>query len=119
MRYYGTCGYSPYATKTISVTGGLSLLSAYPNPASSILEIEIEEELQTMLQSSSSLSSSAGVYRVRLVSVQTGAVEYNQVLSSSSGNLSVNVSTIPDGLYNLTLTQGNTLLHSGTVLIQH
>jgi hypothetical protein len=125
MRYSGTCGYSPYATKSISVTGGsnncYSLLSAYPNPASSVLDIEIEEELQTMLQSSSSaaISSPESVYRVRLVSVQTGAVEYNQVLSSSSGNLSVNVSTIPDGLYNLTLTQGSTMLHSETILIQH
>jgi hypothetical protein len=133
MKYNGTCGYSPYATKGILVTAssgsggsgnfdtGLSLLSAYPNPASSVLDIEIEEELQTMLQSSSSaaISSSESVYRVRLVSVQTGAVEYNQVLSSSSGNLSVNVSTIPDGLYNLTLTQGSTLLHSETILIQH
>jgi hypothetical protein len=123
MKWYGTCGYSPYATMNITVTGGTDdprvLLSAYPNPASSVLNIEIEEDLQPMLQSSSSsaISSPASVYRVRLVSVQTGAVEYNQVLSSN--NLSVNVSAIPDGLYSLTLTQGSTLLHSKIILIRH
>jgi hypothetical protein len=126
MRYFGSCGYSAYATKTVVVTGGSisGFLSAYPNPASSTLYVEIEEELQTMLQSQqssalSSASSSAVVYRVQLVAAQTGAVAYNQILSSSSDNLSISLSNIPDGLYSLIVTKNNTLLHSETVLIQH
>jgi hypothetical protein len=139
MKYNGTCGYSPYVTKPILVTedwdigdiggDGPGLLYAYPNPASSTLYVEIEEELQTMLQSqqssalsSASSSASAVVYRVQLVAAQTGAVAYNQILSSNSSNssnLSINLSNIPDGLYSLIVTKNNTLLHSETVLIQH
>ena len=59
------------------------------------------------------------VYRVQLVAAQTGAVAYNQILSSNSSNLSINLSNIPDGLYSLIVTKNNTLLHSETILIQH
>ncbi|MDR3350554.1 MAG: T9SS type A sorting domain-containing protein [Prevotellaceae bacterium] len=97
------------------------LLSAYPNPASSILYIELGDELQTMLQSqqSSSLLSSANVYRLQLVAVQTGAIACNRLLGSADSQLEFNVSNIPDGLYSLNLTQGNAVLHTETILIQH
>ncbi|MDR3133046.1 MAG: hypothetical protein LBU42_03360 [Prevotellaceae bacterium] len=130
MKWNGSCGYSPYVTKNILVTassgggtgggGGSILLSAYPNPASSVLYVEIGEELQAMLQSRQASLSSANVYRVQLVAAQTGAVAFNQILSSNSGALSINLSNnVPDGLYSLIVTKNDAVLHSETVLIQH
>jgi hypothetical protein len=74
-----------------------------------------------MLQSqqSSSLLSSANVYRLQLVAVQTGAIACNRLLGSADSQLEFNVSNIPDGLYSLNLTQGNAVLHTETILIQH
>ncbi|MDR3350682.1 MAG: hypothetical protein LBN98_03395 [Prevotellaceae bacterium] len=126
MRYYGACGYSPYVTRYISViniqeyssSASSSALSAYPNPAASVLYIDIGEELQSTLQSSSLLSS-ANVYRLQLVAVQTGAIACNRLLSSADSQLEFNVSNIPDGLYSVILLQDNTTIHSETILIQH
>jgi hypothetical protein len=130
MRWDGECGYSPYATREVLVTasddfGGddfgddfTLFISAYPNPVSSILYIEPAEALQATLQSQQSSLSSAGVYRVQLVAVH-GAVALNQTVSSFNGVLPLDVSTIPDGLYILTLTRNNTVLHTENILIQH
>jgi hypothetical protein len=86
---------------------------AYPNPASSVLHIEMEEASQTTLQ------SATDVYRIQLVHAQTGAVALNQTVGSFSGNLELNVSTVPDGLYNLVVTRNSTVVHAQAVLIQH
>jgi hypothetical protein len=87
--------------------------AAYPNPASSVLHIEMEDASQTTLQ------SATDVYRIQLVHAQTGAVALNQTVGSLSGNLELNVSTVPDGLYSLVLTRNSTVVHAQAVLIQH
>ena len=127
MKWQGACGYSPYAVRNILVSGlsdddnGRSIvLSAYPNPASSTLYIEIDEAaLQATTQAPALSLSSAPVYRVQLVAAQTGAIALNQTVSSFSGTLSFDIFNVPDGLYSLIVTKNDIVLHTETTLIQH
>jgi hypothetical protein len=125
MKWEGECGFSPYAVRNILVWGPSNnddgrgiVLSAYPNPASSVIYIKLEEESQATLQSRQSSLSPADVYRVQLVAVQTRAVALNQTISNYSGYLELNVSSIPEGLYSLVLIRNDTILHTETILIQ-
>jgi hypothetical protein len=92
-----------FTVYTISAAPVFSI-NIYPNPVSSTLYIETEEE-----------NPPAGVRRVKLVAASTGAVALNQIVSNFNGTLQFNISNVPDGLYSVILMRDNTLLHSETI----
>jgi subtilisin family serine protease len=95
-----------------------------PNPASSTLNFDINEEAQAAMSAQSSSSqqtvvASPGVCTVQLRAVSTGALALSQTVPNFESDFSLNVSAVSDGLYTLTLTQGNTVVHTQTIMIQH
>ena len=103
------------ATTTTSM-GSSSAYSIYPNPASSVLFIS-SNQLQSGGEQQASLSSS-GVYKVQLVSVQSGMLALNQVVSSFNG-FSAGIGAVPNGQYVVRLMQGNEVVQTQIITIQH
>jgi subtilisin family serine protease len=102
--------------KCASTTAISSAYSIYPNPASSVLFIS-SNQLQSGGESQS-LTLSSGGCSVQLVSVQSGALELSQAVSSF-GSFNLNVAAVPNGQYVLRLMQGNEVVHTQMVMVQH
>jgi subtilisin family serine protease len=111
LQWTSNCGNSFPSSRLIG-SAPMSVLSAVsPNPAASTLYFDIDEEAPVVELS--------GGCTVQLRSVQTGTLALSQTISNFQSDFSIDVSAVPDGLYSLTLSQGNTIVHSGTILIQH
>ncbi|MDR1523879.1 MAG: T9SS type A sorting domain-containing protein [Tannerella sp.] len=111
MRYYGTCGYSPYASQQISVPGAPvtdpRLLSrAYPNPVSDLLNIELDENVIEKLMESGLAKGKIDI-DIRLYT-HSGVLVRN--LISSNKKMQLDVSNLPNGVY---------FLHVSSVLTQN
>jgi subtilisin family serine protease len=123
-RFRDCMGWSPYLERTVAVIDNLGFsMSVYPNPASSTLHFDVDEGAQETVAAtqSNALQSSqiSGLCTVRLVAVATGIVALNQTVPNFESDFSLNVSAVPDGLYTLTLTQGNTVIQTQAIMIQH
>ncbi|MDR0699453.1 MAG: T9SS type A sorting domain-containing protein [Tannerella sp.] len=100
MRYYGTCGYSPYASQQISVPGAPvtdpQLMSrAYPNPVSDLLNIELDENVIGKLTESGLAKREIDI-DVRLYT-HSGVLVRS--LISANKKMQLDVSTLPNGVY--------------------
>ncbi|MDR1895619.1 MAG: M4 family metallopeptidase [Prevotellaceae bacterium] len=114
MRWIGACGYSPYVSRIINVEenwGGYSYLaaSAYPNPVSDILNIEIEENTAVISDTVSSGRAISGavaktsVFDVSLYTILGSRVRRTTV---QSGKTTIDVSGLPNGVYILNISDG-------------
>jgi hypothetical protein len=107
MRYYGVCGYSPYASEQISLPGPIitdpRLLSrAYPNPVSDLLNIEIDKNEIEKLTESGLVKGKIKV-DIRLYT-HLGILVRN--ISSFGEKVQLNVSNLPNGVYFLHILCG-------------
>jgi hypothetical protein len=98
--------------KCTATTTSSSAYSVYPNPANSTLFISANQ-----FQSENSISFSVSC-RVQLVSVQSGVLELNQVVSDFN-NSNVNIASVPNGQYVVRLVQGNEVAHTQIITVQH
>jgi hypothetical protein len=96
-----------------SYTSSSYSMSAYPNPVSSVLNVDLEEleaESGALSTAGSSLSSSGGisratpVYTISLYSVM--GVLTLQTAANGMGNIQLNVGSLPSGIYTLHVHDG-------------
>ncbi|MDR2764046.1 MAG: trypsin-like peptidase domain-containing protein [Tannerella sp.] len=83
------------------------LLSAYPNPVSSVLNVQLEEqELETASSSSGQqrVTGSAPVYTIRLYNAAGTPVL--QTTANDVGTVQLNVGSLPNGIYTLHVHDG-------------
>jgi hypothetical protein len=78
-------------------------MSAYPNPVSSALNVEIEEEA-SLESASSRVSGSSAVYTIRLYNI-TGTLAL-QTTASGSATVQLHVGSLPSGIYKLYVYDG-------------
>ena len=101
------CGtnYSGLVTKTVYSTGPKSPFKVYPNPVSDILNIEITQQAIDRAKAASGNPTGAiePVFDIRLYDGQGNQLRQT---TAKSGNVTFNVSSLPDGIYYLHIYDG-------------
>jgi len=87
----------------------------FPNPASGTLRVEMNNA--AAMRQAQLFSLSNNTYHVQLVSILTGAVALDQVVSSDSFDL--DVSSVPNGSYAVVVSQSGSVVWSSNVVVQH
>jgi hypothetical protein len=123
LRVLDGCLWSSASPKSFYVEqpSPFNLYAASPNPASSTLHFSLSQPSTTAMQGSASQSQPvlSGACTVQLYSAQTGTLARSQTVPNFNSDFDLDVSNVPDGLYSLILTQGNTVVHTQTILISH
>ena len=96
-----SCGYDVYGKSS----GGGSYVTAYPNPASGILTVEIDEVMAAEIRAQSAFKTSTATpnFDVRLYNM-SGILVHNA--KTKGGNITFDVSTLPNGNYFLHVYDG-------------
>lgn len=124
LQWYSDCRYSAVTTEDVYVPFGrglnppppdLTLYTIYPNPASSTLYFEIDNNAVQQNEIQDQQSNC----RVQLYSVMSGVMALDQQVANFSTNFDLNISNVPNGLYSLILLQGNEIVQQETILVQH
>jgi hypothetical protein len=109
VRYYSECG--PGAWKSITIDynkaySSRSVASAYPHPASDILNIEFDREALAQVQALSSAKpvSREAVFDIRLYDGQGNLLRQQETEGSK---VQFNVSSLPNGIYYLHIYDGS------------
>jgi hypothetical protein len=105
---------SPMFAYRISVGNTTYSMSAYPNPVSGTLNVQIEEpetESAALSTSGSSVSGSGGVGRVTPVYTirlyNASGMPALQTTASDPGTVQLDVGSLPDGIYTLHVSDGS------------
>jgi hypothetical protein len=87
----------------------------HPNPVSSTLYFKANPAFQQ----SSRQAQQQDVFRVQLLSVNSGAVVFERTVANFDDNFDFDLSGVRDGMYVLVLKQGNDIIQQQTIRIQH
>jgi hypothetical protein len=125
MKWKGTCGYSPYATKNVNIqygSGYYPYSAAYPNPASNELIIDrIEEDssAETAAIIAQSAKGKTSEIRVLLYGNSTAQLVYNKTYSSSEKQIKIDISKLPNGIYHLNIIENGEKIKEQTIIVNH
>ena len=133
MQWVGSCGNSVPTSLQLGIYcdgcgdnpggPGVILYSVSPNPTSSTLNFTLNDNIETqstkMGGNRVQSERTQGECSVQLLSTTTGVIVYRQKVSNFETDFSINVSSIPNGLYLLQLIRGNEMIQVQNILVQH
>ena len=124
MQYVDDCGNSIPAVRTIYIEygGGGDLLNnyiAYPNPASTELTIDKIENANISLATSNEEQSKAKAIKVMLYSHSTARLIYSQNYTSSTQQIKIDTSKLPNGTYYLNIIENGEKVKEQTIIVSH
>jgi hypothetical protein len=126
MRWNGTCGYSPYTTKTIYVPENMysSYSAAYPNPAGNELIIDRETNNNEIaatnaIENRQNAQATNTTVKVLLYSHSTTQLVYSKDFSASEQQIKIDTSKLPNGIYYLNIIANGEKVKQQTIVVNH
>jgi hypothetical protein len=120
----GCCGF--FVSAFVSVfqliynkSGSFIWSSAYPNPASTELTIDKIENAHTSLELQNVEKSKTSPTKVLLFSHSTTKLVYSQDYPSSTQQIKIDTSKLPNGVYYLNIVENGEKVKEQTIIVNH